>query len=688
MKKNLVCFFLTFLALTGKVLAMGVVGLEIPSGETSFVNSETIEISDEKEDNQSIWGVRGVLGDNTNLDLFQNNRTGKIYASGIVGNATAPFLTVGVNNIYGVDLQVSVDIFENTGTISASVIAGDASGDNAEVSIGFVGGVGFGANIFSFSNKGSISALVSAGKGAEISEIYGVGFSNLLNSYISNEGTITASVTGGGSTVEDVVGIYIVDSANVTLYNPGMVWVGIFVSEGTKVRNVRTLRLENSTVTLADTFSIVFGTPGIPPSSDNATNVSLRPISVDSKSVLNLNNTKLLVLVDLKNLQFNTPYYIIDNQGTVKGEFGQLLRGWKNPELTVNWAGEDKGVNSAVKFAYVPGKNSRALALAQVAPSIISTSFVRTITAFSPLGAAPYFLAQNDNRKILLASATPVPVKMNSAYQTNLFVMPLYTRVEADDLGFDADAYGFTLGLGGQLTDNLVANMYSGIGRLDLDFSVLGPDKEDQDLYFGGISITYFSQTWFVKFLFNLYRTDHDYEGFTGANYELKEKAEYDSWGVDSELSMGYSFIEREKFILVPEIGFGYTIYQADDFHTEVSANNAWNRYYKNDRIDYFKAFFGINGLLKFSQEKNKGFLYCSLRLEQAFGDNEVIVKSFLQGLPQYHLKKDIADTTFVGQVGVSLSLGKSWIIDINGRGDFNSDYEAYTGKLVLRYTF
>jgi hypothetical protein len=616
------------------------------------------------------------------VDKFLNK--GLIYIEASAGNALGANSTVYVGSVYGVSFEGGVNSFTNEGNIYVGASAGSASGDNSTVGIGGILGV-FADDVSSGSlvNKGLIQTSVKGGSGSEIGYIAGLVLEEASDTTISNEGTIYVSLNApNAESVHDIAGIVISDSSNVNLSNPGTIWLSVF---GPKPENVRTLWIEGSMVTLDGSFSIVFGSPGIDPSTNSTENLSLRPIYVDLSSTLNLNSSDLIARIDSRNLKFNTKYYLIENKGTVDGEWGSLVKGYANSEVTVAWAGENNGENSAVIFGYVPGSGSMSSAMGYAGSYIISKSLANLILS-NPSSFYPLVFGERGYKPVMLASASAnIPVSTPLSYNRGFFFIPIYTRVDADDLGFDANAYGFALGLEGKIGKNLTATLYGGYSNVDLDFNVKGPKEEDQDLYMAGLALNYIPKPYFVRFWVAPHWADHDYKGLTGANYELKEKADYDSWGVDTELTGGYIF-EKGNVFIAPEIGFGYTYYRADDFHTKVSGASQWNRYYDTDEVSFLKGILGVYVAGK--DRANKVMFYGSLKLEQAFGENDVSVISYLQGLPRYKLEQDISDTTITGQAGLNFKLGKQWMLDIVGRGDFNADYSAYSAQAILRYSF
>ena len=664
-----------------------VYGVFLNSGAGTFNNTGLISVQAQVGDSEGYYtwvGIEYIYGvySKGEIESFINSGTISVVAE--AGDAKGfDDSEAYIEDVYGVYIEDRVGNFTNTGAINVAANVGDASGEDSEAYIEDIVGVYVnGAEDANITNKGIIQTLIKGGSGSEIQYIAGLVVEGTTNATISNEGLIFMNINApDAKSVSNIAGIVVSGSSDVTISNPGAIWLSIF---GPEAENVRTLCIEDSTVTLDGSFSIVFGSPGINPSTNSTDNLSQRPIYVDSSSTLNLNGADLIARVDLRNLKFNTKYYLIDNQGTVNEEWGNLVRGYANPEVTVSWAGEDKGENSAVMFGYVPGAGSLTAFMGPTASQIVSSSIVHMILGESPI-FSDWIFGERDYRRFILASAGVPVVRKTSNSKFGIFFMPLYTKVNADDLNFDANAYGFSLGLEGKFLKDLTATLYGGYSRVNLDFKGRGPKDENQELYVAGFSLNYMPKPYFVRFRANYHWADHEYEGLTGANYELKEKADYDSWGVDMELTGGY-ILRKGNFFIAPEIGFGYTYYKADDFHTKVSSAPQWNRYYEAEKVDFLKGIFGLH--LGGSDKTEKVRLYGSLRLEQAFGDNDVSVISYLQGLPKYKLEKDISNTTFVGQAGVNLNLGKGLSLDISGRGDFNGDYSAYSGKAMLRYSF
>jgi outer membrane autotransporter protein len=193
----------------------------------------------------------------------------------------------------------------------------------------------------------------------------------------------------------------------------------------------------------------------------------------------------------------------------------------------------------------------------------------------------------------------------------------------------------------------------------------------------------------YMRFNVNGFKTNNDYEGRTGLNYEMKEKVSYDVKGMEGEVMIGKVY--RGRIALIPEVGLKYNYYNPDSFWTKAyNATGrvpAWDRYYDPDSKHVWKVVAGVNVVGDTKWGGNPVRLYFMGRVEQALGKNEVEVINYMRSDPtRYKLTKSISKTTFVGQVGADVSLTKNFGVELSGRGDFNGDYSAYTGRAVIWY--
>ncbi|HDD44078.1 MAG TPA: autotransporter outer membrane beta-barrel domain-containing protein [Candidatus Desulfofervidus auxilii] len=682
-------------------------GIYIEGDVDNLANNGEIKVSgDATNGTANIYGI-GIIGDvgnltNNNTIIAKASVTNSamvdtavaygIYIEGdadnltnnedIIANATA------INDVaeaYGIYVEGDVDDLINSGNVKAisNAINGSVKAYGIQVE-----GV-----LEKISNDGNINVYVKTDFSNATIETYGLKVAgNSTGAEIINIGTISINIEApenANSTNIKGAGIYLKDVGNVYVSNPGEIKLESTVN-GTALR---TLWIEGtSNVILKDNFAITFGTPGIDPSNETS-NFNQRPIYVGSKATLNLNNVTLIVRMDSRNLKYETPYYLIENDnGTVNGEWGNLTKGYTNPDIKVTWYNEtEKGENSAIIFSYVPVSKGSIAPLTGFVNSIITHFEISNfIYNFSPISSPIFFISKKEREPIMFASSaiSDTGFSLYTSYNKSMWLMPLYTRVDADELGFDSDNYGFAIGLGGKLSDKLSADIFGGYLRGDLDYSIPGSDSEYQDVFIGGLNMIYVPYPYYFKVSISGYYAYHDYEGFTGLNYDLKETADYDSKGCEGEVTVGYFF--GKQWYLIPKIGVSYAYHRTDSFWTKVSANPSLNRYYKADDINIFKGLAGLSIVGNFeNKEKNtKTSIYGSIRVEQVFGDNDLSIINYVPGQPKYRLEKSISDTTVILQAGFNYKIGKRWDFGISVRGDFNGDYSAYTGKLMLRYNF
>jgi hypothetical protein len=126
--------------------------------------------------------------------------------------------------------------------------------------------------------------------------------------------------------------------------------------------------------------------------------------------------------------------------------------------------------------------NYPAQAMAPVS-SIMAGSFINSFMSGLLFGylpiTSPIYLVKEDQPVMLPASYG----MCWATYRSGMWFIPVYTKVKASDLGFDADAYGFNLGIGGFLTRDLSLGLYATYARTDIDYSITGAKSGDVDLF-------------------------------------------------------------------------------------------------------------------------------------------------------------------------------------------------------------
>ncbi|AEH23179.1 outer membrane autotransporter barrel domain protein [Thermodesulfobacterium geofontis OPF15] len=667
-----------------------------------------------------------------NIGSFTSNGTISVNAIASNGNATA----------YGI-LAGDVGNFTNAGTIDITATATNGTAKAYGLNVGVVDTIG------NFTNNGTIK-ITATGKDAEATGLYAVFLTGtLLNDInglikVSAQGEQSANATGiyvekaqTGSTIlnkglidvsaistsgsVNSIGIYLKDS-NTTFTNNGTIKVyasgnvdkvaGIYVANSTvqlsnpgevvvwgnvpSEAKIRTLYVDTgSNVTLKDKFAITFGAPG--------TGHNIAPIYVASGSALNLNSTTLVVRLWNNSAQYivvNTPYSIIEYNGTVNGNWGGLEKGYTNPLINVTWYNStitDKDAQIIFKYSALNNPEQALGPVSSITGGVIINSImVDNVFTFLPISSPLIFV--KGYQPIMLASSGVSDVGAGYSvggieYRGGMWFKPLYTYVDADDLGFDADAYGFNIGLGGFLTKNFSLGIYANYLRAEYDYSISSAKDGDSDIFSVGIAGMWkMMKDTYLRYNVYGFSSSNDYHGRTGFNFELKEKASYNMNGVHAEILIGKVY--RGKLNIIPEIGIKYTYYNPESFWTKVydSAGNrvsSWDRYYDPDNKHMWK---GLVGVMVAGETKAGGIpvnLFAYGRLEQAFGENDISALNYMRSDPtRWEISKEINRTTFIVQLGGEFMLQKNLGLEISGRGDFNGDYSGYTGKVMLRYSW
>ncbi len=617
-------------------------------------------------------------------DSFSINNTGKIFTKATIENSTVKDLdmtgmggtsagTASVENAG--DILVEAE-FENASTTKSTLIGGiSLAGKNMNVNNS--------GNIilkttFNTSNVSLANYIVSG--------IYVDGGS----ANVRNSGLVSLETSFSWFSAA----ITFIDVPNGTLSNTGT----IYVEDNIALLNLfgtRGLALFNSNVTLEDGFSYTF---------HNLPSITTKPIFVDSKSSLNLNDTTLIARASA-DTYFGIPYPVIENSGTVTGEFGSLENGCANPDITVDWATSDHGEGAAIVFGYMPQRSS-GISSIHGAYTSMRNIMNRTFDYVFKKALQPLKVAKVQ-KPVLLADARETPTSlgysgtMNTWLPNGVFMLPYYTNIDADDLGYDADLWGMELGFEKDITDNLKTGIFAGIGRTALDYDGFDDNYDNQDDYYGGLFGFYLKGNWYGAALVSFYRAVHHYNGETGPNLTIDENDRYSSWAIDSRILGGYIF-RMGNFNLVPIFGLEYTPWHTESHTTDTAGNNGWQTHYTEDNEDFLKFLGGIdvNGAWETTSNTTIS-LSIGARLEQELNNNDISViqtvyparpSALGQTLPlnlRYAAKveKNVNDTTFLGHGGISVAFD-SFEFNATITGEYNDDYTAVGGYVTAGYKF
>ncbi len=711
-------------------------------------NGNNVSVGGEYEyfEGKSIYGLNIFAGNftntgNVNVDVFvgsvNGNSTNIVITdlNGVYGEVEDAFENLGdvrvsasVENITGDNSEAFIvgmtgvgsgaETFINNGDVSVSASVGDVSGDNAEAEVGeILGVVGlaesfinngdvninasvgnvsgdvfvnyiYGMNIESnnFVNTGDVNVSVKVGRSGNstvIEKIVGIDIES-SDVAISNSGNIGVSIDVGSSAVIDhSAGIYVSDSNNVTISSSG----AIAVSTNLPSANLRALWINNSKVVFKDRFGITFGTRGI----------TRRPIYLTGASTLDLNNANLVVYAG-NYIKLYTPYYVIEDNSTldsVYGEFGGLEERIENPDLYVRWYGEDRGENAAVIFGYKPKKSMEGLAI-HGSYTAVRTSMNKVFDFVFWKSILSTRLAKEEREKNrMYASADNVVTDgvyggiAGPKYRNGFFIVPYFTRITGDDLGYDADVYGVDIGYERYIGSGITVGIFGGYGGGEIDYTETGyqDNDEDQEMYNFGVYSIYNWGNWIGGLLLSYHRIEHDYDGWTGSNLDVREDDEYDSWAFHGRFIGGYKFA-LNGLELIPIVGISYTSWHTES-HTTDADISLWDKHYDDYDEDFVRVLAGLNlnNVWNIGQG-TKFMLFGGVRIEQAVDDNEIRVTQSIPGIgAKKSVEEDVSDTSFLGHIGFSV-IGERVKVNLVLEGEFNGDYQTYSGYATLGVRF
>ena len=474
----------------------------------------------------------------------------------------------------------------------------------------------------------------------------------------------------------------------VHISNPGLIrlWTNA------KNADIRTLRIENSYVQLDDKFSILFGQKG----------VNERPIYLDDNSTLKLNNTDLIAgISDAALIKWNHPYYLIENDnGSVEGKFGKLLtQRYENEDLDIKayWGDpNEKGKHAAVAFnlRYDPKHSVTALGVEgslTVADTMMDKAIDSNGIGRTRMAGREIFLAQND--KSLTASDVGPALAVYNKPKNTFYIYPFYTRIDGNGLKYDADVLGGVFGLEHTFGDRYRVGFFGGYAHADVDYSVKGASGEDQDIYIGGLYADRLAtevSPLYMGLAVDAYYADHNnYDGRTGLNYELKEDADYNSWGMNGRATVGYQFSGKDWNVM-PNVGLGITYWNLNSFTTKVPENSAWDRHYSSDHNTYGTAMAGVTGIKYWGEEDKRFSIGGLLRAEETIGDNDIDIEQSIPALKtgEADVEENVGDFSVLGQLELGLRLHNKYTLSLSGGSKYNSDYATYGGRLTFKMAF
>jgi hypothetical protein len=365
----------------------------------------------------------------------------------------------GTTGASGIDTGFAGGSVVNTGSMTVSSVS-DVGSDASAINI--YSGSG------SLLNSGTVKAFAVAN--SSLFDARGVAVTGLGGS-LQNSGTMVAGSTGEASGfdlfgdgsvtntgeirvagADGTYGIYL-RGGTWDVANPGVVQgyvAGDVLDESTwtVTNGFRTLRVGQDALsvpavaTLTDDFQVVFN--GDP---DAAGYVI--PIFVAEGSTLNLNSQNLIATPG-SDVVLNKNYRVIENEGTVTGEFGGLVAG--NPAISTIWSGADNGENAAVLFGYEPETP------ATPAPAEVAVTMADTAT-----DQLRQFAMGNALRGTEIAPEGPTAIVRPWAGNLNCS--------KKDGVGYNAGMAGVLAGVEAPVTADIVAGGHVVTGGANVDYT-------------------------------------------------------------------------------------------------------------------------------------------------------------------------------------------------------------------------
>jgi hypothetical protein len=602
----------------------------------------------------------GVVG---NTGIVTNNGTIAVTATGSAPGGTAiaagvetGFVDGGVVNsgaivvssisdagsdASGVNLYAATGSLLNSGSIKAfAVVASDPLEARAAAVSGYGG---------TLANSGAMVA----GSTGEAS-----GFDLFGDGSVTNTGEIRVAGADG------TYGIYL-RGGTWDVANPGLIQgyvAGDVLDESTWTitNGFRTLRVGQDALsvpaaaTLTDDFQIIFN--GDPDAVDYVI-----PIFVAEGSTLNLNSQNLIATPG-SDVVLNKNYRVIENEGTVIGEFGGLIAG--NAAVSTIWSGADNGENAAVLFGYEPE--------APVTPEVAVTM------ADTATDQLRQFAMRNALRGTEVAPEGPTAIVRPWAGNLN--------RSKKDGVGYNAGMAGVLAGVEVPVNSDLVVGGHAVAGGARVDYTGTGysSNSEDQAMFGLGAHGRYTPGDWYLDGMLTTYMVNHDYEGRTGFDLEFDEEDEYESYGIEGSLVGGHKF-RHENITAMPFAGLGYSWLNTPGHETE-TATGTWQTKYGT--LDEHNVSAIIGARVSAEYEALDGTLTPSLglRYEHSLTDNDIRIHQSLQGASA-NVEGERADGSVILDAGLVYGRGPM-ALEVGGSIEKNDDYDAQSGFIGVRWTF
>ncbi|MBS3809976.1 MAG: autotransporter outer membrane beta-barrel domain-containing protein, partial [Desulfobacterales bacterium] len=271
-----------------------------------------------------------------------------------------------------------------------------------------------------------------------------------------------------------------------------------------------------------------------------------------------------------------------------------------------------------------------------------------------------------------------------TTYKNGAYILPYYTGIHDSGLGADITSKGVFLGYERDL-DAITAGVFGGYGNNNVRLNdTFKRDGEDQDSYSAGAYGIYNQKSWFGELYASYNRIKHDYSGWTGMNYQLREKDEYDSDMFLAKTKAGMKF-EGEDWGVYPSVGLEWTNWKTESHTTNVAANPNWNKRYDSVSEDWFHLFAGIDASKKWNLEAPGTFkLTGGAGIRQALNDNDIEIAQSMMGQHAV-VEESMAETSAVLNIA-GIYTRSNFRMKLGMTSQHNSDYDSYSGYLQVGF--
>lgn len=565
----------------------------------------------------------------------------------------------------------------NDGAISVAAIGGTSTTPESEpYALGFgIYTTGGGNTII---NRGDIdvTAIYGEGTGTDPFDMpYGSAYAGTCGIYadgsVLNSGniTVTASAPEGFNTA--AVGIFF--DGDGTLTNTGI--IRAFGDQAYETT------VASGTLTLVDHYNLNLD--------GNPNNGS---IYILAGAVLELNGAALSLTNVADDFQWDTPYRIFENEGTINGNFGLVSTLNPNVSALYHDQGNTNAADDTVSLIYRPTASPSLVGAILLTKAITLTGNLvnqRMVTGF----LQPSLAALEPSKPRLYAAlnntATDVVYYSEPHERQTFFLTPYHAMVdqEASPLGYDATTLGFVAGYERQNRGRLYG-FHLGYGRNDLDFTGAGfsLSEEDQDVWSAGVHAMGSLNDWTWRTQVTGFYGQHDYTGRTGLDLVMRETADYDSYGVTANLMGGYLF-KLGRHLLLPEAGLDYIWLSRKSF-THSANNAAWNIH--NSSLDEHQL--AAVTSLRWMTQRRIGNLTLTPSVtggvRYLLTDDELDVHQSVAGSAPLTITADQDETTGTLSASLLLDSQENASAELAYGGEYGDDTTAHSFWVRFNYRF